>query len=111
MRVASDVRRSRAHRREIPHDDADRRAHPLATQDELADQKRAREMLDEVLDAMEMDTRAVFVLFELEGLTTDEIVDVLALPRGTVASRLRRAREEFRALVKRRVARSRGGAP
>jgi RNA polymerase sigma-70 factor (ECF subfamily) len=57
--------------------------------------------LDEVLDALPMDLRAPFVLFELEELSTAEIAAMLSVPAGTVASRLRRAREEFRAIVAR----------
>jgi RNA polymerase sigma-70 factor (ECF subfamily) len=37
----------------------------------------------------------VFVLYELEELTMIEIARTLELPAGTVASRLRRAREVF----------------
>jgi RNA polymerase sigma-70 factor (ECF subfamily) len=58
-------------------------------------------LLDEVLDAMTMDLRTVFVLFELEELPTAEIARLLEIPVGTAASRLRRAREEFHVLAKR----------
>jgi RNA polymerase sigma-70 factor (ECF subfamily) len=73
--------------------------------EEVADQHRARALLDEVLDAMSMELRAVFVLFELEEMQTSEIAAVLDLPAGTVASRLRRAREEFQGIVARIKAR------
>ena len=53
-------------------------------------------MLDRVLDKMPADLRSVFVLFELEELTVDEVAALLRLPRGTVATRLRRARMVFR---------------
>jgi RNA polymerase sigma-70 factor (ECF subfamily) len=43
----------------------------------------------------------VFVLFELEGMTMAEIATSLDVPPGTVASRLRRARELFAAAVSR----------
>jgi RNA polymerase sigma-70 factor (ECF subfamily) len=66
---------------------------PLA--DSLLEQKRLREMLDGVLDSMPADLRAVFVLTELEGLSAREIAELLEVPPGTVASRLRRAREAF----------------
>ncbi len=46
---------------------------------------------------MPMEARSVFVLFELEELTVTEIARVLEVPIGTVSSRLRRARELFRA--------------
>ena len=38
----------------------------------------------------------VFVLYEIEGLTSPEIAELLEIPLGSVASRLRRAREQFR---------------
>jgi RNA polymerase sigma-70 factor, ECF subfamily len=56
-----------------------------------------RRLLDLALDELTPGLRAVFVLFELEGLTAREIAELLEIPLGTVASRLRRAREGFRA--------------
>lgn len=108
VRVASDHRRARERRREALDDGAIERAHPGPQPDELAEQKRLREILDDVLAAMPIDERAVFVMFELEELSMQEIAAVLEIPTGTVASRLRRAREEF----ERRVSRLnlRGGA-
>ena len=52
-------------------------------------------ILDDVLAAMPVDERVVFVMFELEELSTQEISSILEIPVGTVASRLRRAREDF----------------
>jgi RNA polymerase sigma-70 factor (ECF subfamily) len=69
--------------------------------EELIDRRRARELLDEILAAMTMELRLVFVLFEVEQLTMAEIARMLELPPGTVASRLRRAREDFAARVRR----------
>jgi RNA polymerase sigma-70 factor, ECF subfamily len=45
--------------------------------------------------------RAVFTLSELEELTFTEIALALELPRGTVASRVRRAKERFVQAVRR----------
>jgi RNA polymerase sigma-70 factor (ECF subfamily) len=102
VRVASDERRSRARRRESVVEEAiDLAADPLPSLEELADQKHAREMLDRVLEAMPIDLRAVFVLFEMEGMTMAEIAPSLDLAPGTVASRLRRAREWFERTVQR----------
>jgi len=75
--------------------------------DELVERKRARALLDEALDSMEDDLRTVFVLFELEEMKTSEIADLLAIPVGTVASRLRRSRDEFQEIMKRLNARRR----
>ena len=43
----------------------------------------------------------MFVLFELEGLRVKDIAEFEGLPEGTVSSRLRRARGEFSAAVRR----------
>jgi len=69
--------------------------------DELLDRQKARKVLDAILDAMPEDLRTVFVLFEFEELTTIEIAELLAIPRGTASSRLRRAREDFEKRVSR----------
>jgi len=63
--------------------------------------RQARELLDEILDALPPELRAVFVLFELEGLEVREIATIQQIPIGTASSRLRRAREEFSAIAKR----------
>lgn len=101
LRVASDARRVRERRREVPEDDDVQRSDPAPQPDELADQKRMRRILDDVLAALPDDLRAVFVLHELEEMAMQEIAGVLELPLGTVASRLRRAREEFERLLAR----------
>ena len=54
-----------------------------------------------LLDQLSLDLRAVFVLFELEELSTNEIAALLGIPAGTVSSRLHRARDEFQALCAR----------
>jgi len=100
-RVASDMRRTWARRREVPGEEAEERASPQVSQEELLDQKRARQMLDDILSNMPMDLRAAFTMFEIEGMSAPEIAIALAIPIGTVSSRLRRARELFRAEVAR----------
>jgi RNA polymerase sigma-70 factor (ECF subfamily) len=86
-------------------------ADTASSPEELLDGARKRALFESVLDAMDLDLRAVFVLHEVERLTMSEIADTLDLAPGTVASRLRRAREEFRARVLRIHAqtKSRGG--
>jgi RNA polymerase sigma-70 factor (ECF subfamily) len=64
---------------------------------EQLDDRRARAMLDALLDAMPLDLRTVFVLYEIEEFTMAEIAGALEIPPGTVASRLRRARAAFEA--------------
>lgn len=57
--------------------------------------REQRRQLDAALECLPAELRAIFTLFELEGLTFSEIALALDLPRGTVASRVRRARELF----------------
>jgi RNA polymerase sigma-70 factor, ECF subfamily len=101
MNVAAHARRAAARRREVSEDAALDLTDPAPLPDAQLDEQRARVLLDEVLDGMEIDLRTVFVMFELEEMSMPEIADVLAIPPGTVASRLRRAREEFHKLAQR----------
>jgi RNA polymerase sigma-70 factor (ECF subfamily) len=102
QRVASDVRRAGARSRERADEMAISRAlEPSPQPDEALEALRARAQLDAVLDEMGDESRAAFVLFEIEGLTAPEIASLLEIPVGTVASRLRRGREEFHAAAKR----------
>jgi len=73
---------------------------PLPGPDEIADQKRARQLLDSLLERMDPDTREVLVLFEVEEFAIAEIAEILSIPIGTVGSRLFRAREEFQRLLR-----------
>lgn len=101
LRVASDLRRSLRRRCEDGDEALDDCAAEGVGPDELLDRVRARAMLDRVLERMPMDLRSVFVLFEFEEITMAEIASFLQLPPGTVASRLRRAREVFQDEVRR----------
>jgi RNA polymerase sigma-70 factor (ECF subfamily) len=101
-RVAADFRRLRQPAAEDVTDE-ELIDESLPGLDDLIDQKRARELLDSLLDAMTLDLREVFILQEGEGMTLSEIAHALDIPHGTAASRLRRAREEFRRLLKGRL--------
>jgi RNA polymerase sigma-70 factor (ECF subfamily) len=104
-RVASEQRRSARRRPVASGDDGlDVVADPFPSPEELLDQKRARAELQTLLDAMPSDLRMVFVLFELEELSLPEIAAATGLRLGTATSRLRRAREEFQSILKRRSA-------
>jgi len=111
LRVASRARRTQARRREVVGDDAcPESIDPQARPDEQLDRARARALLDEILGEMPLELRAVFTLFELEQLTMVQIAALIGVPQGTVASRLRRAREVFVEHRKRMEARLRGPA-
>lgn len=102
IRVAANARRAHAKRPEHADSEALVEAESqLPLSDALLDQKRMRELSESVLDAMTLELRAAFVLFELEGFSVPEIAELLEIPLGTAASRLRRAREAFREAVTR----------
>lgn len=52
------------------------------------------------LDELTPDHRAVILLREVEGLSYEEISDILGCPKGTVMSRLHYARDHLRELLK-----------
>jgi RNA polymerase sigma-70 factor (ECF subfamily) len=105
LRVASHARRSVKRRAEVGSEALDGCLSGTPETDELLDQRRARTLLDEVLQTLPLDVRAVFILFELEEMDLAEIAALLGIPRGTVASRLRRGRERFEAEIRRLQAR------
>jgi RNA polymerase sigma-70 factor (ECF subfamily) len=105
VRVAANHRRTAAVRYERASEDFESREDPSPGADELLDEKRLRAMLDEILSGLPDELRTVFVLFELEELGVSEIGETLGIPRGTAASRLRRAREAFEAAARRLRAR------
>ncbi|MBN2194397.1 MAG: sigma-70 family RNA polymerase sigma factor [Polyangiaceae bacterium] len=69
--------------------------------EELTGMRRARSTLDQILDFLPLEERAVFVLYELEELSVPEIAELCSLKVGTTSSRLRRARELFQAAAQR----------
>jgi RNA polymerase sigma-70 factor (ECF subfamily) len=112
QRVGSEASRGFAARKDHPDDDADeigQVADPSPSPEEQLGRARALRLLDSVLSELPDDLRAVLVLFELEEMSTAAIAELLSIPVGTAASRLRRAREEFHAAVKRLRAREQFG--
>jgi RNA polymerase sigma-70 factor (ECF subfamily) len=112
QRVAHDVRRAASRRPETVTQEVDA-ADPAPGPEEFADRRRARALLDQVLDGMPPEVRTVFVLFELEEMSAPDIAALIGVPLGTVASRLRRGREIFHAAAARVQARAafHGGGP
>jgi RNA polymerase sigma-70 factor, ECF subfamily len=72
---------------------------------EAAIQSEGLRIVHELLDRLDEDKREVFVLAELEQLTGAEISEILAINQRTVYSRLRAARAEFDAAVRRHLRR------
>lgn len=79
-------------------DDMDQR---ISTARDAGDEHADLQLCDLALSKMNPELAEAFVLYEIEGLTSPEIAALLEIPLGSVASRLRRAREQFRDTVKR----------
>jgi RNA polymerase sigma-70 factor, ECF subfamily len=94
LRVASDYRKLAVHRRETYQDS------PLELTDEtnpetrLVQKERLIE-LDRILSQLPEEQRTVFVLYEFEELSGEQIANIVGVSEGTVRSRLRLARQTF----------------
>jgi RNA polymerase sigma-70 factor (ECF subfamily) len=117
-RVAAGSRNKAYHRREESRGDlpTDTRASG-ATPEEAAAAGQDRARLAAILDTMDPEKRALFVMFELDEMSCEEIAELFGIPVGTVYSRLHAARKAFQGAVarfearesSRGVARCRGG--
>ena len=93
VRQANMLRRSRWHRN---------RPMSLNVENEIGDPVEpssgtdAKLDLARLLEELSPEHRQVIVLRELQGLSYDEMTEILKVPRGTVESRLHRAREQLR---------------
>jgi RNA polymerase sigma-70 factor, ECF subfamily len=101
FRVASDYRRRARHLREVA--DADE-AEPV-DQAPLADRQLAgeqtRQLVLDALDHLDLDRRAVLVMHDIDGYAIPKVAQALSIPLNTAYSRLRLAREQFKAAVQR----------
>lgn len=96
MRSAAAYHRRAFRRRERPVAEVPERATPYDDNPErVASARQARERLRDVLDRMDLDKRAIFVMFEIDEVPCEAIAEMLSIPIGTVYSRLHAARKEF----------------
>ena len=73
------------------------------SQDQPEDRVLHSELVDEVQQALEQlsaEHRAVMLLREIEGCEYEQIAEILEISPGTVRSRLHRAREQMRRLLR-----------
>jgi len=95
LRVVARQRRRAYFRFEWQTPEVPERADVHTPEDQLSDGQRAR-VLDRALSRLSLEQRAVFVLFEFEGRSCQEIADLVATPVGTVYSRLHHARRDIK---------------
>jgi RNA polymerase sigma-70 factor (ECF subfamily) len=106
QRVASDYRRSASIRHEVVTDAAELDAHRETAEGThtAAESRQTASVAEAILARLPEPQRVVFVLFELDEMSGDEIAELLDVPVGTVRSRLRLAREAVRREVRRLAA-------
>lgn len=104
IRVAARHRRIRNSAREVAVEEAEEPVDPTTPVESL-NEKQARQVLHAILDQLDEDKRAVFVLFELEELEMNEVAQSLEVPVATAYSRLRAARVAVDEAVRRHRAR------
>ncbi len=68
--------------------------------DDMATRKELKRVLHLAMNKLSDKHRAIIVLREVEGLSYEEIADVLGISKGTVMSRLFHARQNLQALLK-----------
>ena len=103
LRVVRTHRRTAARKRTEPLPEVLASSGPDPQQQ--SERREAIDVLDAILDRMDEDKRAVFVMAELEQMTAPEIAEVTGTKLNTVYSRLRAARKAFEDGVKRHRAR------
>jgi len=102
LRVVAAYRRRAYRRREesvaqVPEDASLDAASP----EQAATAREERARLRAVLDLMDLEKRAIFVMFEIDEVGCEAIAAMLSIPLGTVYSRLHAARKDFeRALAR-----------
>jgi RNA polymerase sigma-70 factor (ECF subfamily) len=104
LRVASDYRRRAHHVRERALDEAPEGAVP-AEQDADLDRRRAIAWLDRVLDTLDDQKRAIFVLFEIEEVPMTEVAAAVGCQLTTAYARLHAARKHIEDAARREQAR------
>ena len=107
-------RQRRAHDRHEPlegprpeDDDAPRRqlADDRPGADASLHQSEAEELVRDALARLDEDQRRIIVLRDVQDLSYEEISDILGVPRGTVKSRIHRARTQLASVLSRRITR------
>ncbi len=102
--LAIDFRRREGRHQVLRGDDAETEINRLPSPRGDSYQETVRTELSQringALKELTPEHRAVILLREVEGLSYDEISDVLQVPRGTVMSRLHYARNHMRTILK-----------
>jgi RNA polymerase sigma-70 factor (ECF subfamily) len=94
LRVAASHRRRLGRRRESAFDEGNLTTDAPCPATVL-EKRQAAATVEHILNSMTVAKRAVFVMFELEGLSCEQIAVLQGAKLGTVYSRLHHARSHF----------------
>ena len=101
VRVVAGWRRRAHRRREELHETVPEPQERAQSPEDHAAMQRSRAVLHAILDEMDLERRAVFVMYEIDEMPCDQIAEVVGTPVGTVYSRLHAARQEFQRIAAR----------
>jgi len=111
LHVAQHAQRAKARSRlSFPGEAPELESSEPSAEQKLVAESEAR-LVRSLLDKLSLEQRAVLVLAEFEAQTPAEIAETLNIPRNTVYSRLRTAREELAEHYRRATAQGRGEQP
>lgn len=99
-RSASDYRRLGRHR-EMPTAELPEVSSEQPRADELLERNERAALVQAALEMVDFDRRAVLVAIEIDGTPMKDVAEALGIPLNTAYSRLRLARVEFTAAVRR----------
>lgn len=110
VNLCIDKKRRQKRQREVDYDDALSHGDTFSsgptlattsfdTPAKAAGRKELIQHLNEALETLSEDHRAILVLREIDGLAYDEISEILDIPQGTVMSRLFHARRNFQRAI------------
>ena len=116
--VAAHRRRAYRRREEIVAQVPESGTFDGANPEQAAATRQEQARLRAALDLMDLEKRAIFVMFEIDDVGCEAIAEMLSIPLGTVYSRLHAARKDFerallrlQAIERARLAARRGGRP
>jgi len=104
FRIAATQRRKR--RREVPVSNIEVASDGSAGLDEALQNKQAHSLILAALDRVPLGRRAVLLMHDLDDVPVAEIACVLAIPRFTAYSRLRKARRELASALRQMLTRT-----
>jgi RNA polymerase sigma-70 factor, ECF subfamily len=109
LRVLSEAKRDSWMVKEVREGESEEVADPRVTPEQATEVNQDRALVLSAIQELVPERRAVFVMYELNGHSMSEIADTFAIPLFTAYSRLRVARTQFAAAVRRLRREARGG--